>query len=161
LYDVEDAMQESDGERPLAASQYFTRLTQRLVAALTAPTSEGMLYEVDMRLRPSGNAGPLATSLGGFVEYHLGSAWTWEHMALSRARVVAADESLKSRIEAGIADVLVRPREAGKTIDDVLKMRALMARERPPRHPFDLKLAPGGLVDLEFIAQSSQLVAGA
>jgi len=158
LYDL-DGSEESDGEKPLAASQYFARLTQRLIAAVSAPTSEGVLYEVDMRLRPSGNAGPLATRLAGFIQYHHESAWTWEHMALSRARVVQADDGLGEVIDTAIAEILSRPRDVAKTIDDVLSMRALMAKERPPRHAFDLKLAPGGLIDLEFIAQSAQLVA--
>jgi glutamate-ammonia-ligase adenylyltransferase len=158
LYDL-DGAEESNGEKPLAASQYFARLTQRLIAAVSAPTSEGVLYEADMRLRPSGNAGPLATSLKGFIQYHHESAWTWEHLALSRARVVQADGDLGDKIDAAIAEILSRPRDAEKTIEDVLTMRALMAKERPPRHPFDLKLAPGGLIDLEFIAQSAQLVA--
>jgi glutamate-ammonia-ligase adenylyltransferase len=158
LYDLGDT-EESNGEKSLPASQYYARLTQRLIAAVSAPTSEGVLYEVDMRLRPSGNAGPLATRLAGFIQYHHESAWTWEHLALSRARVVQADHGLGEKIDAAIAEILSRPRDATKTIDDVLSMRALMAKERPPRHPFDLKLAPGGLVDLEFIAQSAQLVA--
>ena len=159
LYDGPgDAM--SDGERPLAASHYFTRLTQRLVAAVSAPTGEGVLYQADMRLRPSGNAGPLATSLHGFAEYHRHNAWTWEHLALSRARVIAADPGMQPAVEAVIAAQMAAPRDIAKTIADVADMRALMARERPPRHAFDLKLASGGLVDLEFIAQSAQLVAG-
>lgn len=158
LYDASG--EESNGEKPLAASQYYARLTQRLLAALSAPTSEGVLYEADMRLRPSGNAGPLATSLAGFIQYHHESAWTWEHLALSRARVVYADGELGAKVDATVAEILSRPREVAKTIDDVLAMRALMSKERPPRHAFDLKLAPGGLVDLEFIAQSAQLVAG-
>jgi glutamate-ammonia-ligase adenylyltransferase len=159
LYAADGGAEESNGEKPLALNQYFTRLTQRLVTALTAPTSEGVLYEADMRLRPSGNAGPLATSLPAFIEYHHEHAWTWEHLALSRARVIMADEGLGERVAAAIDEILSRPRDAGKTIEDVVSMRALMAKERPPRHPFDLKLAPGGLVDLEFIAQSAQLVA--
>lgn len=159
LYDGPDT--ESDGERPLSTSHYFARLTQRLVAAISAPTAEGVLYEADMRLRPSGNAGPLASSLPAFDAYHRDSAWTWEHLALSRARVVAATGDLGTAVENEIAAVMQRPREAAKTIDDVVSMRALMARERKPRHPFDLKLQTGGLVDLEFIAQSAQLVAGA
>lgn len=114
-----------------------------------------------MRLRPSGNAGPLATSLPGFIQYHHDNAWTWEHLALSRARVIASDGGLDQRIEAALQEILGRPRDVAKTIEDVSAMRALMARERPPRHPFDLKLANGGLVDLEFIAQSAQLVARA
>ena len=150
----------SDGARPLAASHYFARLTQRLVAALSAPTGEGVLYEADMRLRPSGNAGPLATSLAGFIDYHRENAWTWEHLSLSRARVVAADDGMAGAVGAAIADQMAAPRDAEKTIADVVSMRALMARERRPRHPFDLKLTTGGLVDLEFIAQSAQLVAG-
>ncbi len=159
LYDAPDATAESDGARPLAASQYFARLTQRLVAAVTAPTSEGVLYNADMRLRPSGNAGPLATSLTAFTLYQTDSAWTWEHLALTRARVIEADAGFGTRIEAVIAEVLARPPDREKIVVDVIAMRTLMAKERPPRHPFDLKLVPGGLVDLEFIAQSAQLVA--
>ncbi|MBI4922495.1 MAG: bifunctional [glutamine synthetase] adenylyltransferase/[glutamine synthetase]-adenylyl-L-tyrosine phosphorylase [Devosia nanyangense] len=161
IYDVVGAAEESDGERPLAASQYFARLTQRLVAAVTAPTSEGVLYQADMRLRPSGNAGPLATSLRAFTLYQEESAWTWEHLALTRARVIVADAGFGERIDAAVAGILVRPRDASEIVDDVLAMRALMAKERPPRHPFDLKLVAGGLVDLEFMAQSAQLLAGA
>ena len=142
------------------ANHYYTRLTQRLVAAVTSPTAEGVLYEADMRLRPSGNAGPLATSIAGFRAYHRDNAWTWEHLALSRARVIAADGAFGADVDAAIAEVMERSRDVAKTIDDVVSMRALMAKERPARHPFDLKLAEGGLVDLEFIAQSAQLVAG-
>jgi len=159
LYDAADATTESDGERPLPASQYFARLTQRLVAAVTAPTSEGVLYKTDMRLRPSGNAGPLATSLTAFTLYQTDSAWTWEHLALTRARVIEADGAFGTRIDAVIAEVLSRPPDGPKIVADVVAMRERLARERPPRHPFDLKLVPGGLVDLEFIAQSAQLVA--
>jgi len=159
LYDANGDAEESSGEKPLALNHYFTRLTQRLVTAVTAPTSEGVLYAADMRLRPSGNAGPLATSLPGFVAYHQEHAWTWEHLALSRARVVVADAGLGETIAGAIEDILSRPRDAARTIEDVVAMRARLARERPPRHPFDLKLAAGGLVDLEFIAQSAQLVA--
>ncbi|MEO6012809.1 MAG: bifunctional [glutamine synthetase] adenylyltransferase/[glutamine synthetase]-adenylyl-L-tyrosine phosphorylase [Devosia sp.] len=159
LYDAADATTESDGERPLAATQYFARLTQRLVAAVTAPTAEGVLYHADMRLRPSGNAGPLATSLRAFIVYQEESAWTWEHLALTRARIIEADSDFGQRIEGIIGEILDRPRDAEQIITDVLTMRELMAKERPARHPFDLKLVPGGLVDLEFIAQSAQLLA--
>jgi [glutamine synthetase] adenylyltransferase / [glutamine synthetase]-adenylyl-L-tyrosine phosphorylase len=158
LYDAPDT--ESDGERQLSTPHYFARLTQRLVAAVSAPTAEGVLYEADMRLRPSGNSGPLATSLSGFHAYHKDNAWTWEHLALSRARVIAATGDLTQKVDAEIAEVMSRPRDIAKTIEDVVSMRALMARERKPRHAFDLKLATGGLVDLEFIAQSAQLVVG-
>lgn len=158
LYDAPDA--ESDGDKPLSTNHYYTRLTQRLVAAVTSPTAEGVLYEADMRLRPSGNAGPLATSIGGFRAYHHDDAWTWEHLALSRARVIAADGAFGNEVEAAVAEVMARQRDSEKIVEDVLSMRALMARERPARHPLDLKLAEGGLVDLEFIAQSAQLLAG-
>ncbi|NGP18719.1 DUF294 nucleotidyltransferase-like domain-containing protein [Devosia aurantiaca] len=159
LYDAPEI--DSDGEKGLGPAHYFARLTQRLVAAVSAPTSEGVLYEADMRLRPSGNAGPLATSLAGFKAYHRDNAWTWEHLALSRARVIASTANFGAEVDAAIGKIMQRPRDLSKTIDDVLSMRALMTRERKPRHAFDLKLAAGGLVDLEFIAQSSQLVSGA
>lgn len=160
LYDAPAGSDESDGDKPLAAPHYFARLTQRLVAALSAPTAEGVLYEADMRLRPSGNAGPLATSLPAFVAYQKDSAWTWERMALTRTRVVAGDSDLSGKIDAAIAKALSQPRDVQKTIDDVVDMRERLARERKSRHRFDLKLADGGLIDIEFIAQSAQLVAG-
>ncbi len=159
LYDVEGGAEESKGARPLPVSQYYTRLTQRLVAALTAPTSEGVLYQADMRLRPSGNAGPLATTLSAFRRYQQEEAWTWEHLALTRARVVETSEGFGERIAAAIEEALGKPQAPGKIVDDVVTMRALVAKERPPRHPFDLKLRGGGLIDLEFIAQSAQLLA--
>ncbi|GHA29142.1 glutamate-ammonia-ligase adenylyltransferase [Devosia pacifica] len=159
LYDAPlDA--ESDGEKALSTGQYFTRLTQRLVAALNAPTAEGVLYEVDMRLRPSGNSGPLATSLSGFKAYHRENAWTWEHLALSRARVIQADADFGQVMDEAINSVLSEPRDHAKAIDDVISMRERLAKERPPKHGFDLKLLDGGLIDIEFIAQSAQLVAG-
>jgi glutamate-ammonia-ligase adenylyltransferase len=161
IYDVEGEAEESNGERPLPTSQYFARLTQRLVAAVTAPTSEGVLYQADMRLRPSGNAGPLATSLAAFRRYQEESAWTWEHLALTRARVVDADERFAAKVDDTVAAILARPSNPARTVDDVVSMRALMVKERPPRHPFDLKLVRGGLVDLEFVAQSAQLLARA
>lgn len=159
LYD--GGAEASDGERPLATSQYFARLTQRLIAAVSAPTSEGVLYQTDMRLRPSGNAGPLATSLSGFIQYHHESAWTWEHLALSRSRVVTADAGFGEKVDAVVEEILSRPRDPTKTIGDVIEMRDRLLRDRPSRHPFDLKLAAGGLMDLDFIAQSAQLVARA
>jgi len=158
IYDGAESTIESNGERPLAASQYFARLTQRLVAAVTAPTSEGVLYHTDMRLRPSGNAGPLATTLNAFRLYQDESAWTWEHLALTRARVIDADPGFASTVDDVIAAVVAKPRDRARIIADVVTMRELIAKERPPRHPFDLKLVSGGLVDLEFIAQSAQLL---
>jgi len=158
LYDLPEGAEASDGARPLDPPTYFARLTQRFVAAISAPTAEGVLYAVDMRLRPSGNAGPLATSLNRFRTYQRTDAWTWEHLALSRARMILADEGLAGDVEAEIRAILAAPRDREKIAADVRQMRALMAEERPPRHPFDLKLMPGGLVDLEFIAQTAQVL---
>ncbi len=101
----------SDGARPLAAATYYARLGQRLVSALTAKTAEGQLYEIDMRLRPSGNAGPVATTLHHFARYHADSAQTWEQQALTRARVVAGDAALAKRVERSVWTNLARPRE--------------------------------------------------
>ena len=120
LYDAPEA--ESTGDKPLTTNHYYTRLTQRLVAAIAAPTAEGVLYEADMRLRPSGNAGPLATSLSGFSAYHRDNAWTWEHLALSRARVIAADGNFGYDVDAAIAAIMSRHRDAAKTIGAPVKI---------------------------------------
>lgn len=158
LYDHPDEATESDGPRPLAASQYFARLTQRLVAALSAPTSEGVLYEVDVRLRPSGRAGPLATRLKAFEAYQAEEAETWEHMALSRARAVAGPKAFRRKVEAAIAAALRAPHDRAKALADVREMRALLDKEKGGGGPWNLKHAPGGLVDVEFAAQALQLV---
>jgi glutamate-ammonia-ligase adenylyltransferase len=148
----------SDGARPLAPGHYFARLSQRLLGALTAPTAEGRLYEVDMRLRPSGTAGPLAIGVDGFLAYQRERAWTWEHLALTRARVVAAPEALQARLEVGIAEVLARPREPGPIARDVAMMRSRIFAEHGSDDPWDLKQVRGGLIDIEFICQYLQLV---
>ena len=158
LYSVPEDVEGSDGRKSLAPSHYFARLTQRLLAALSAPTATGVLYEADMRLRPSGNAGPLATSLKSFRTYQGRDAWTWEHLALTRARVVCADNGLKGEIDAAVDEVLLAPHDRNKLIDDVIDMRARLLRDRKPRHAFDLKLGEGGLMDLDFIAQSGHLI---
>src|SRR5665213_540758 len=121
VYDFDDTTPESSGKRKLYGGQYFARLTQRLINALTAQTNYGALYEVDMRLRPSGQAGPLATQLGSFTGYQESEAWTWEHMALTRARVVSASPAFKARVEAVIREVLTRPRDATLTAGDVVE----------------------------------------
>jgi glutamate-ammonia-ligase adenylyltransferase len=153
IYDAPAASEVSDGPRPLAVSTYYARLTQRLITAITAPTSEGRLYEVDMRLRPSGASGPIATSLDAFAIYQRASAWTWEHMALTRARPVAGNEELRRNIEAAIAVALSKPRDPARLVADVAEMRARIAGEHPRPANWDLRNRPGGLVDLEFIAQ--------
>lgn len=157
LYDHDKDAEESDGEKPLAPSQYYIRLTQRLIAALSAPTAEGVLYEVDMRLRPSGNKGPVATHIEAFGKYQRNDAWTWEHMALTRARPIHGDEAFIARIKVDIEDVLAMPRDVRKLAGDVREMRELIAQEKPPRDDWDLKLKPGGIIDLEFIAQFATL----
>lgn len=158
IYEVPDAEAQSDGERPLYASQYYARVCQQLINALTAPTAEGKLYEVDMRLRPSGNAGPIATAFDSFVAYQESEAWTWEHMALTRARVICGPDDLKEDIEKAIAGTILRPRAAEKIAADVAHMRARLAKERESNNPWELKHVRGGLVDIEFICQYLQLV---
>jgi glutamate-ammonia-ligase adenylyltransferase len=161
VYDHDEAATASDGARPLSGSQYFARLTQRLVAALSAPTSEGRLYEVDFRLRPSGNSGPLASRLPAFVAYQRGEAWTWEHMALTRARVMSSDKAIVSRVRKEVRSILTRRREAPKIKGDIVEMRSLIASAKGGGGVWDLKQAPGGLVDVEFVAQGLQLLHGA
>ena len=148
----------SSGVKPLASSQYYGRLTQRLIAAIAAPTAEGRLYDVDMRLRPSGQKGPVATRLSGFVDYQRHHAWTWEHMALTRARAITGPAALRAQAEAAIRTVLTWPRDRTKTAQDVHDMRARIAKEKGTEDIWDMKQVAGGLVDLEFIAQYLQLV---
>jgi glutamate-ammonia-ligase adenylyltransferase len=157
VYEAGPGVETSDGAKPLPVSQYYGRLAQRFINALSALTGEGRLYEIDMRLRPSGSAGPIAVSLDGFRKYQRDSAWTWEHMALTRARVVIGDPDLARRIEAAIAEVLTGPRDAGRLLADVADMRARIAREHEARSLWEVKHLRGGLVDLEFLAQYLQL----
>lgn len=157
LYDHDKDADESDGEKPMAPSQYYIRLTQRLIAALSAPTAEGVLYEVDMRLRPSGNKGPVATHIESFGKYQRSEAWTWEHMALTRARPIHGDADFIDFIKGEIDEVLSIPRDVTKIAKDVREMRDLIYQEKPPRDDWDFKLKPGGIVDLEFIAQFAVL----
>jgi glutamate-ammonia-ligase adenylyltransferase len=143
--------------RPLPVSQYFTRLAHQVVGAITAPGAEGKLYEVDMRLRPSGSKGPVAVSLASFRRYHAEEAWTWERMALTRARVIAGPPGLRRKVEAAIRAALLRPDAAERAIPDAVAMRARMLRDLPPDGPWDVKLGRGGLIEVEFIAQALQL----
>ncbi|AVA20845.1 bifunctional [glutamine synthetase] adenylyltransferase/[glutamine synthetase]-adenylyl-L-tyrosine phosphorylase [Rhizobium sp. NXC24] len=161
LYDYDDEAGESTGPKPLDATRYFTRITQRLMAALSAPTAEGVLYEVDMRLRPSGNKGPVATRINSFEKYQRGEAWTWEHMALSRARLICGDADLVLNAERIIGEVLSARRDVPKIAKDVAEMRGLIEQEKPPVSIWHLKLIPGGLIDIEFIAQYLRLIAPA
>ncbi len=159
VYQVDpDAVSERKG---WAGDTWFTRFTQRLVAALSAPTGEGELYEVDMRLRPSGTAGPVAVKLSSLKSYYAGEAHSWEFLALSRARVVwATSPAFAAECEAAIEAALRQPRDADVMRADVAAMRALMRRERPARGFWDLKLCNGGVVDIEFAAQTLQVLGG-
>jgi glutamate-ammonia-ligase adenylyltransferase len=158
IYDHPETVNQSEGSRPLGAAQFYQRLTQRFISALTAPTAEGPLYEVDMRLRPSGSKGPVAASFASFKTYHTDSAWTWEKLALTRARVVAGDASLVADLQQTIAAFLSVPRNEAQTRKDVVDMRGLMLREHNPKGAWDIKRVRGGLVELEFIAQFLQLL---
>jgi glutamate-ammonia-ligase adenylyltransferase len=160
VYDVLAGIDSSDGVKPLSPTLYFARLAQRLIAALTTATAAGTLYDVDMRLRPTGNKGPVAVSLKSFADYHATESWTWEHMALTRARLVAGPEALRARVEREIRRRLTQSREASTIIADARDMRLRMAESFPGRNVWDLKHAPGGLVDIEFIVQTLQLVHG-
>jgi glutamate-ammonia-ligase adenylyltransferase len=157
VYDFDQEHPQSDGRRPLHGSQYFARLTQRMIGALTVQTNYGVLYPVDMRLRPSGRSGPVATQIDGFKHYQEHEAWTWEHMALTRARVVSGTQDFSAGVEAVIREVLCRPRDVPAIAGDVVDMRGAIAREKGDADPWDLKYAAGGLIDIEFIAQFLQL----
>ena len=148
---------ESDGERPMSATRYYNRLAQRVGAALSVPTAEGPLYEVDTRLRPQGAQGPLAVSVESFARYQRESAWTWEHMALARARVVAGSFAARADVDDIIREVLLAPRDPATLREDVLKMRGEMARHKPAKGLLDVKLMRGGLVDIEFVLHFLQL----
>lgn len=148
---------ESDGDRPLGVTLYFNRLAQRVSAALSVPTAEGALYEVDTRLRPQGAQGPLAVSFQSFEQYQKNEAWTWEHMALTRARPLTGSGEVRQQLQATIDSVLHQERDPEKLRTDALKMRAEMARHKPAKGPLDAKLARGGLVDLEFLIHYLQL----
>ncbi|MDR2857964.1 MAG: bifunctional [glutamine synthetase] adenylyltransferase/[glutamine synthetase]-adenylyl-L-tyrosine phosphorylase [Novosphingobium sp.] len=152
---------ESDGRRPLGATLYYNRLCQRVTGALSVPTAEGALYEVDTRLRPSGDQGPLAVGFDSFERYQKEQAWTWEHMALCRARPLCGSPAARGELCGIVMQALTAPRDAGKLRADVLEMRATMARHKPAQGPLDVKLARGGLVDVEFLVHYLQLREGA
>ena len=159
LYDfAADADPASSGPRPLHGAQYFARFTQRLVTALTSLTNAGKLYDVDLRLRPSGRAGPVATRLSSFRNYQREEAWTWEHMALTRARVIAASPAFADAVEGEIGLVLQRARDPRRIAGDILDMRQAIAAEKGEGERWNLKHAAGGQVDVEFIAQYLVLV---
>jgi glutamate-ammonia-ligase adenylyltransferase len=148
----------SDGAKPLSATDYYNRLARRIVTALSVPTASGPLYDVDTRLRPQGKEGMMAVRLDAFQAYQMTEAWTWEHMALLRARPVYGSQQGRAWLDAAVKAVLGAPHEAAKVRADATKMRAEMARHKPPTGPLDIKLGEGGLVDLEFAVHVQQLV---
>ena len=150
----------SIGPRPLSVRPYYARLTQALITALTAPMAEGRLYEVDMRLRPSGNQGPVATSWPAFQSYQKGEAWTWEHLALTRARVIAGAQDLGRDIEDFRAALIADTSARDPVLRAVAGMRARVAEAKPPEGAWDVKLGPGRLLDIELVAQAGNLLAG-
>ena len=152
IYDFDADSPEAAGAERLHATHYYTRLSQRLISGLTVATRRGRLYDVDMRLRPSGRKGPVATQLSSFVAYQAEEAETWEHMALTRARVVAGDLALAAEVASARERILRRP-PTPKLRKDVLDMRRLVAKEKGKSDLLDLKYAAGGQIDLEFLAQ--------
>ena len=159
IYDAGGA-EVSDGRRPLNPRTYYARLTQAFITALTAQTAEGALYEVDMRLRPSGRQGPVATSLGSFRSYQREQAWTWEHLALTRARPVAGTVELGEDIDAFRRALLAEKRDAAAVLADVAEMRARLAEAKPGDGGWEAKLGPGRMQDIELLAQAAALLSG-
>ncbi|WP_208433900.1 bifunctional [glutamine synthetase] adenylyltransferase/[glutamine synthetase]-adenylyl-L-tyrosine phosphorylase [Bartonella taylorii] len=153
LYEHDEDTEISDGEKPLYIPQYYTRLTQRLVAALSTLTSKGVLYAVDLRLRPLGNKGPVAVSFQFFKKYYRKEAWIWEHLALTRARGIAGDHDFLQKLENEVCAIISFSRNKKDVAKAVCEMRTLIEKEKPPENRWDLKTMPGGIMDLEFIAQ--------
>lgn len=158
VYDADGAT-ESTGKRPLAVQTYYARFTQALVSALTVSTSKGPLYEVDMRLRPSGRQGPVATSLRAFETYQKNQAWVWEHMALLRCRVVAGP--ITAAVREVINDILSAPQAQSTVLQSLQDMRARLAESKADGGVWDVKNGAGGLMDIELLLQAGGLIIGA
>jgi glutamate-ammonia-ligase adenylyltransferase len=159
IYDAGES-EGSDGRKPLAPRPYYARLTQAMITALSAPMAEGRLYEVDMRLRPSGNQGPVATSWPAFRNYQQDEAWTWEHLALTRARAIAGEAGLAEDVETFRAALIAETSEPASVVSAVSDMRGRLADAKPPDGPWDAKLGPGRMLEIELIAQAGHLMAG-
>jgi glutamate-ammonia-ligase adenylyltransferase len=162
IYDIPEALADwetilSDGTKPLPPIQYYARLAQRFISAVTAMTGEGKLYDVDMRLRPSGNSGPIASGLAPFEKYQSEEAWTWEHMALTRARVIAGPVALQKKAEAALQRLMTRPRDVEKLRTDIIDMRQRIAQQYRNDDLWDIKYCRGGQIDIDFAAQYLQL----
>ena len=159
IYDA-DGIEASDGPRPLHARQYYARLTQAMITAMSAPMAQGRLYELDLRLRPSGNKGPVATSLESFSSYQRDEAWVWEHLALTRAEVIAGPSELSLTVEALRAEVLQTKRDAAHVCNETQVMRARIAAAKTPDGVLDAKIGAGRLQDIELFAQAGALIGG-
>jgi len=159
LFDAPDGAR-SDGAKPVVATDYYNRLASRVTAALSVATAAGPLYDVDTRLRPQGAKGMLAVSLSAFAAYQQDEAWTWEHMALTRARAVYGSDKARTKLAAILDAILRKPRDPATTVTDAVAMRSDMAQHKPPSGPLDIKLGPGGLIDLEFAIHVLQLTRG-
>ena len=159
IYDA-DGVEASEGRRPLAARVYYARLTQAMVTALSAAMAQGRLYEVDMRLRPSGTQGPVATSLASFKSYQESEAWTWEHLALTRARPVAGEAALMAEVTAFREALLAREHERATVCRDVQEMREKIAAAKAPSGAWDAKIGRGRLQEIELVSQTGALLDG-
>jgi glutamate-ammonia-ligase adenylyltransferase len=157
VYSLPAKLEQSDGPKPLSPSHYYARLASRFVTALSAATAEGSLYEMDLRLRPQGAKGPLASEIAGFAAYATGEAWTWEHMALTRARVVCGGAKVSAAAMAAIGKALAKKREPATLAAEIADMRLRMAGERKAGSVWQIKDWRGGLVDVEFLVQHAIL----
>ncbi len=155
---VPNEEEKTTGTRPIGIRRFHTRVAQRLIAALRRRSASGILCEVDMRLRPFGESGPLVTTLSAFRDYHASSAWTWEHMSLTRARLVCGHPATARAVASEIQSILTRLRDPERLLKNVSRMRSRLAAEYSSDDPFELKHVRGGLVDLEFMAQYFQLL---
>ncbi|CAF25899.1 bifunctional [glutamine synthetase] adenylyltransferase/[glutamine synthetase]-adenylyl-L-tyrosine phosphorylase [Bartonella quintana] len=153
VYEHDEDAEISDGEKPLYISQYYTRFTKRLIAALSTLTSQGVLYAVDLRLRPLGNKGPVAVSFEFFRKYYRKEAWIWEYLALTRARGIAGDPNFLQNLENEVCAIIALPHDKKDVAKAVREMRTLIEKEKPPENRWDLKMMSGGIMDVEFIAQ--------
>ncbi len=153
LYSHDEDAEASDGKKPLYPQQYFVRLVQRLTTAMSAQTAEGVIYELDFRLRPSGNSGPLATHLQSFSKYQRDEAWVWESQSMVRARAITGDLEIMGQIESELRTIREAGRDKQKVTAEILDMRKTLDKEKPAKNCFDVKRAEGGLIDIEFLAQ--------
>ncbi|MEP2642143.1 glutamine-synthetase adenylyltransferase [Roseobacter sp.] len=159
IYDPQ-GQETSEGDKPLSTRPYYARLTQALITAVTAPMAHGRLYEVDMRLRPSGNQGPVATSWPAFQTYQTDQAWVWEHLALTRAQVIVGPADLSRDIETFRQRLLSAPRVAPETIADVADMCGRIRAAKLPAGVWDAKQGPGRLQEIELLSQAGALLRG-